>query len=241
MQQATTRSQFAVMKSARSEKAIRILFLIVDYWPRNCTAESSVIAIWLIVIIIIITQSGGNFCYSNHTSTLWHKPLKNRYASCSLLVLVSVFAKKQMSTKCNFSFICLLSSCGALSVFHFNALVLVLHAVERTFQKPHNAKREAHGTQTLYSVFISQDDGDQTLTRSFFHSFHPVLNPTSLLDNCFNAIHLCQREDIKHHNFLLLSVVVMLPASSPQPKEQTIIRINKIQQQDPTNEHTMSN
>lgn len=141
--------------------------------------------------------------------------------------------------------LCLLSSCGALSVFHFNALVLVLHAVERTFQKPHNAKREAHGhgTQTLYSVIISQDDGDQTLTRSFFHSFiHPVLNPTSLLVNCFNAIHLCQREDIKHHNFLLLSVVVMLPASSPpQPKEQTIIRINKIQQQDPTNEHTMSN
>lgn len=135
--------------------------------------------------------------------------------------------------------LCLLSSCGALSVFHFNALVLVL-------QKPHNAKREAHGTQTLYSVIISQDhlgkmDGDQTLTRCFFHSFHPVLNPTSLLDNCFNAIHLCQREDIKHHNFLLLLVVVMLPASSPQPKEQTIIRINKIQQQDPTNEHTMSN
>lgn len=168
------------------------------------------------------------------------RPLKNRYASCSSWFWSPSSLKNRCRRNATFH-LCLLSSCGALSVCHFNALVLVLHAVERTFQKPHNAKREAHGTQTLYSVIISQEDGDQTLTRSFFHSFHPVLNPTSLLVNCFNAIHLCQREDIKHHNFLLLSVVVMLPASSPQPKEQTIIRINKIQQQDPTNEHTMSN
>lgn len=101
------------------------------------------------------------------------RPLKNLY----MQVEVSWFwSPSSLKNRCrrNATFhLCLLSSCGALSVFHFNALVLVLHAVERTFQKPHNAKREAHGAQTLYSVIISQEDGDQTLTRSFFHSFIP--------------------------------------------------------------------